>query len=181
MPDPASIDSTARAIKKLSIAMWIIAVVMVANLLISLVALFSPAFIAKRMMATLPEMGTSSEPGSLAYYNNFHEWPVEKKVQAASVIAVAKWEKSDSTMKCVISEILKQAPNTTFYYKVGDEFRPGNRQIRDNTSYGDGQVLFFTGSPASFRYSTSYTDDRIAGSGDMPITELRELIGKSNK
>lgn len=40
------------------------------------------------------------------------------------------------------------APNTAFYYRVGDEFRRGSEQIRDNTDYGNGQILFFVGSPA---------------------------------
>ena len=131
-------------------------------------------------MAALPEQFPSSESLRSEDYNNFHDWPVEKQIASASVIAITKWQTSDSTAKCIISEIVKQAPNTTFYYKVGDELRQQSRRLENNTSYGDGELVFFTGSPASFRYSTTLRDGRISGMGDLPVTELRELIHKSN-
>ena len=122
-----------------------------------------------------------SEPVRFDEFNNFHDWPVEKQVQAASVIAIGKYQKSGDTLKCMISEILKQKPDAAFYYKIGDEFRPGSQVMRDNTTYGDGQIIFFAGSPASFRYSCGFTGDRIRGMGGMPLSELRELIRKSKE
>lgn len=106
----------------------------------------------------------------------FYQWPLEKQIQKASVIAVATWQQADGILKCVISEILKQASNTTFHFKIGDEFPRGNQRVQDGTSYGDGQIIFFTGSPPMFRYATTYSSNRIIGMGDMPITELRSLI-----
>jgi len=76
----------------------------------------------------------------------------------------------------VISEILMQDPNTTFYYGVGAEFPSGQVEVRENTGYGDGQVMFFIGSPASFRYSSSYKSGRCHGLGGITIENLRELI-----
>lgn len=183
MSDPTSTDKTARAIRRLTIAVWILAIMAAANLVVSLVALFSPALLASRFMAALPEKMVESEKSTLEEYNSFHDWPVERQIQAASVIAIGKWEKSGSNMKCIITEILKQAPNTKFYYKVGDEYRNASRWMRedkpDQTDWGDGQILFFTGSPASFRFSSGVRGDRLSGMGEMPIAELRELIRKS--
>jgi hypothetical protein len=178
MTEPSPTDGTAKSVKRLSLAVWILAMVVAANLIVSILALLSPALLTKRIMATLPEHFASSQSPSPEDYNSLHDWPVEKQIALASVIAVGKWRKSDSTLRCIISEILKQAPNTTFYYKVGDEFRPGNQRVKDDTSYGDGQIMFFVGSPASFRCAMSFSGDRIAGMGDMPISELRELIRK---
>ena len=177
--EQTSVDSTARRIKRLSGIVWVLLLLVVVNLVVSLLALFSPALLTKRIIAMLPQQFASSETTAPEAYNNFHDWPLEKQIQTASVIAIGKWQKSDSTLKCIISEVLKHAPNTAFYYKVGAEFRPGNQRVKDNTSYGDGQIMFFVGSPASFRYAMSFSGDRIAGMGDMPINELRELIRKS--
>ncbi len=81
----------------------------------------------------------------------------------------------------VISEILKQAPNTAFYYKVGDEFRAGNQQIRENTDYGDGEILFFVGSPAEHCESIPYSGDRLRWMGEIPVSQLRQIIRDSTK
>lgn len=114
-------------------------------------------------------------------YNSFGNWSPEKQVEAASVIAVGEWQKSGSTLKCIISEILKQAPNTAFYYKVGEEIRAERRPVRENIDYGDGEVMFFTGSPPTHRFSASIRGNRISGMGDMPMDELRRLIHQSPK
>lgn len=105
----------------------------------------------------------------------------EKKIRAASVIALARYEKSGSTLRCVITEILKQTPNTAFYYRVGDEFRHGNTEIRENTDYGDGQILFFVGSPAEHCESVAFSGDRLRWMGAMPITQLRQIIRDSTQ
>lgn len=179
MTDPAPADQTARSLRGLSVAVWVLAIILALNLVVSILALVSPAFLSKRIMEIVPEM-SSSERSSVMEYNSFHDWPIEKQIESSSVIALAKMEKSESTWKCIITEILKQKPNTQFYYKVGDEYRHGSYPVRDDTDYGDGQILFFTGSPASFRYSTTFKGDRLNGLGDMPIRELRELIQKSH-
>ena len=179
--DLAAIDRLGRSVNRLSIAIWVLIILVAANLVIALLALFSPALLTKRMMAALPEQFASSESLRPDEYNSFPDWPVEKQIAAATVIAIARWQKSDSTLKCFISEIVKQTPNTAFFYKVGDEFRQGNRPLENNTSYGDGEIMFFTGSPASFRFSTTLKGDRIIGMGNMPLTELRELIRKSKQ
>jgi hypothetical protein len=93
------------------------------------------------------------------------------------VIALATHRIEKDQVKTVIAEILKQTPGTTFYYKIGDEWRT-HQPLRPNTSYGEGQVMFFVGSPAQFRFSTSYHDGRITGLGDMPLDVLRKKIGE---
>ena len=78
-------------------------------------------------------------------------------------------------MKCVVAEILKHAPQTEFNYKIGDEYDMCSRWPRPNTEYGEGVLMFFTGSPAEFRYSRSVHGGRLGGS-DMPIDLLRTKI-----
>ena len=181
MEESSPNNSAARSINRLTTAVWALAIITAAQLAFSILALLFPSFVTQRWLRTAPHEFGSSENVSLEQYNNFGDWPVEKRIQAASVIAIGRYQKSDSTLKCIISEVLKQKSDAAFYYKVGDEFPHGNQHIRENTTYGDGQILFFTGSPATFRFSCSFTGDRIGGLGDMPLSQLRELIQKSKQ
>ena len=156
MTNPPASDAQ-RKIKRLSAVVWILALLLCATLLVSFVVLRSLS-VAR---------------------SEFDRLSPEQRVQSANVIALAKWQKSGSTLKCVISEIVKQTPDTVFYYKVGDEFRAGNQRATENADFGDGEILFFTGSPARLELITAYRADRITGLGDMPISTLREIVRTS--
>jgi hypothetical protein len=105
----------------------------------------------------------------------FHELPVEEQIATASVIALVRYEPAaDGKMRAVISEIVKKDPAVTFHYSIGDEYGLSSHYPRPGTSYGDGQVVFFTGSPAMMQLAMSYSGDRIRGLGDMPLALLRE-------
>jgi hypothetical protein len=110
------------------------------------------------------------EPGP-----QFHELPLEEQIKTASVIALARYELApDGKQKAIIKEFLKKDPNTTIYYNIGDEYPGGSFYPKDKTSYGDGVIVFFVGSPASMRMSISYTGDRIHSLGDIPLQLFRE-------
>ena len=111
--------------------------------------------------------------------SDFDRRIVESTVQSASVIALAKWERSRCTLRCVVTDILKQAPGSAFYYKVGDEISDLDEQVTSKLNYGDGQVLFYTGSPARLEQTATYCGDRIAGLGGIPISNLREIVDRS--
>ena len=157
MTSSSTLDPMQRKMNRLSIAVWILAILLCVTLLVSFVLVYSLSI-------------TRGE---------FDRLSPEQRVQAATVIALAKYQRSGSTLRCVISEILKQTPDTKFYYKVGDEFRAGNQRATENADFGDGEILFFTGSPARLELITAYRGDRITGLGDMPISTLREIIRTS--
>jgi len=159
MTNQAATEDTARKVKRLSLAVWILAILLCATLLVSFVVLRAVS------VAT----------------SDFHNLSPEKQVQSSSVIALATYQKSGATLKCIISEILKHSPDTAFYYKVGDEFRTGSHRATEGTDYGDGQVLFFTGSPARLEIAVAVHGDRISGMGDMPVSMLRERIRSSTQ
>lgn len=164
-------------VKQIRLAVWLLVVITTINLLISLYAVLLPAYIENRVAASL-NTSTKFEVPSLARYNDFHEWPIEKRVREASVIVMTKHRIEEGKVKSVVSEMLKLSPGTTFHYKVGDEYGTHPRYVRENTSYGDGEVIFFTGSPAQMRMSTTYDKGRLLGLGDMPIELLKDLITK---
>lgn len=105
----------------------------------------------------------------------FHEQSIEEQIKQSSVIALSKYESApDGRTKAVITEFLKKDPDTTIYYNIGDEYPPASYFPKENTSHGDGVVIFFTGSPAMMRMSMTYSGNRIRSLGDLPVSLLRE-------
>ena len=110
----------------------------------------------------------------------FYELSSEEQIKTASVIFLTKYEPAqDGKVKAVVSQILKKDDNVTFHYKIGDEFAPSSYYPRENTSYGDGLVVFFAGSPPSQKMSMSYEGDRIRSLGDMPIELFKNKCNTS--
>jgi len=111
----------------------------------------------------------------------FHELSVEEQIKNASVIALARFEKSpDGKMKAVIKEFLKKDPGVIIYYNIGDEYPSSSYYPNENRGYGDGVVIFFTGSPASMGMSVTYTGDRISGLSDIPIELFKQKCKEPN-
>jgi hypothetical protein len=154
MANPLTPEATQQRSKRRSITVWVLAIALAVTPVV--------AFVLVRSLSVID--------------SDFDTPPPEQRVRSASVIVLAKWERSGSTLRCVISEILKRAPDTAFYYKVGDEYSALNQRVRDNADFGEGEVLFFNGSPARLELASAYRGDRITGLGDMPISMLRELI-----
>ena len=175
--DTSGQEAIVRAIRRLTIAVWALTAVLAVFVRMYLVA-YIPYF---SMMGDSPSEPRSSSSPSVASkltdrYNKFFEWPPEKQIEAASVIAIAKYQKDGDRMKCVISEILKKAPDTKFYYNVGDEYGQCSHYMKPGEDRGDGQIMFFVGNPAEFRFSASFRGDRLTGLGDMPIDVLRKQL-----
>jgi hypothetical protein len=111
----------------------------------------------------------------------FGELSLEDQIRHSSAIAIAEYKLgTDGKVSAIISDVLKIEEGTTFYYEVGDEYHDASYYPRPDRSYGDGVVIFFTGSPASMRMSMTYSGDRIGSLGDIPIKLLREKCAKPN-
>lgn len=174
-------------LERLTKAVWVLAALVAVNLAVTLLLVVYPMFMAGGFVMRAPAVAFSGGPSTFSpardfdvtydrdELNGFHDWPIEKRIEMASVIAIARHVTEGSRVKAIISEILKQKPGARFYYKVGDEYAPGGHFLKEGTHYGDGQLIFFTGSPASMRYSVTFTGDRIGGMGDMPLEMLREM------
>ena len=105
----------------------------------------------------------------------FHELTLEEKIKTASFIALAEYQKTSSgKLVPVIKEFLKEDPDSVIYYKVGDEYKTYGGPQDPNIYTDQKMIIFFVGSPASMRYSTTYTGDRINSLGDIPEKLLRE-------
>ena len=122
------------------------------------------------------EKTISSSPQKLITPSTpFHELSVEDKIKASSVIALMRYEKSpDGKVKTIIKEFLKKDKDVTIYYNVGDEYKSPGYYPKSEKIYDDGVIVFFQGSPATMRFSTTYYGDRIAGLSDLPVELLRK-------
>jgi hypothetical protein len=103
----------------------------------------------------------------------FHELDVDEQIKQASVIALAKFELSPSgKYKTIISDFIKKEPDTIIYYKIGDEHETGSHNQDEHSMYGDGMIIFFTGSPAKYRMSIAFGEGRIPNYKDMPLDQF---------
>jgi hypothetical protein len=131
---------------------------------------------AKTQSSNSPSPETLRESGP-----PFHDLNIEEQIKTSSVIALASYEPSpDGKMKAIIKEFLKKEPGVTLYYNVGDEYASSSYYPKDGTSYGDGLVIFFVGSPATMRMAMSYEGDRIRGLGDLPLELLKRKCKEPN-
>ena len=180
MDPPKEQDTSIRAIRRLTIAVWALVLVLVVNTALQLLTGFLPVMFARTLFDDSPGPTSLRSYPSVDPMADFYEWPLDKQVANASVIVLTKFEQDGPRIKSMISEILKLAPGTTFNYRVGDEYARGSRYVRENTSYGDGEIVFFTDSPATMRYSSTYQGGRLLGLGDLPIDVLRQKIAHSS-
>ena len=163
---------TISSLRKLTRLVWILVVLLILNLLATIILGLSPSLFVQRLNN---QLSNHAFPPSEDPMNDFHAWPFEKQVQASSLIIRTEYEKSDQRIKCIIKEIIKQNPGTKFYYKIGDEYTDLGRLPEKDTSYGDGQIAFFVGSPAEMRVAVPYSKGRLTSKGGMSLDDLRQL------
>lgn len=176
MDKPTDQTTSTRSIRRLTVAVWVLVAASLLNTIVVLFTNLSPYVFASRIADALPVTVASGSHRVLDQYEGFSEWPLERQIKSASAIVVTTYKQEGPKLKCIVTEILKKEPGTVLNYKVGDEYPPGSRYPKDNANYGDGQVVFFVGSPAAMRLSLSYWEGRIMGLGDMPLTMLKDMV-----
>jgi hypothetical protein len=165
-----SLESTVR---RLSSLVRVLIGLSLLNILLTVMIGFAPTVFAHKVNQELDAI--HEVPGSDPF-RDFHVWPLEKQIDSASVILITEYVKSGDRTKSIIKEILKQSPNTRFYYKVGDEFMEMSSSHGFEMGSEKGMIVFLTGNPASTRYGTSYSGDRLGSMGGMTLDELRNTI-----
>lgn len=174
-----------KALRRLTRAMWAIAIALIALVVISALPLIAPGFYFRTVTDDATAALTSPNPvppsegptvSLQSEYPDFHRLPIEEKVKAASVVALGRYERGDgSTLRAIVTEIVKKTPGTVSYFDVGQEVPNASLLLRPGTNYGDGALIFFAGSPAMMRESYSVSKGRISGLGDVPVDRIREM------
>lgn len=131
--------------------------------------------------------GSSGDPGR---YSDFPRWPVSKKMAEASVVLVTRYEPSGVGSKQTIAEILKQAPDVRFPYRVGDPplekwtFYEAPRPQDPDAPYLGGVIVFLVGPDLRVGFGTSYqvsadgSERRISPLEGLTLSQLREIAKK---
>lgn len=169
----------ARAIRRLTLAVWAVFLALMINAVALVWTNLLPNVIANHINAALLGEKSLMSHRPVDEFNGFSDWTVEKQIQSASVIAITTFKKDGGKLISIITAIPKQAAGNAFNYQIGDEYARGTRYERENMEYGDGEVIFFTGSPPMMRLSMTYANGRVTGLGDIPIAKLNELINAS--
>jgi len=122
-----------------------------------------------------PEIASKPKSLDMEFTNNFHELSLDEQIAKSTVVLTTKFEKTDSGKYIqVVDEILKKKEGVELYYDVGDKWKTHRGSIYTEENRPLGFVVFMEGSPASMRYSVSYSEDRIGGLGDIPMSLLRD-------
>jgi len=143
-----------------------------------------PMFLGPQMEETvsekLSELNQSTINKPIKPEAPFHELTLDQKINKASFIAIAEYQKnSNGKITPIIKDFLKEDPKSEIYYKRGDEFKTYGGQSDSIDYLNQKMLIFFVGSPASMRYSTTYTGDRIHSLGGIPEKLLRDKCKKS--
>ena len=179
MDESPKVDSLARAVRTLALTVGFLAVGVLA-----LFALYAFTLYKSRAFSRgAASVSTSSSrtthaggpPGAQADERPFHSLPPDEKVKRSTAILLTKHEKDGGRLKAVVTEILKR-PDAGLNYSVGDEFGDLSRYVEGDAEYGDGDVVFLSGSVSEERESMTYRRGRISALGDMPLDVLRAMI-----
>lgn len=182
MTTPSPQDQVARSLNRLTVAVWVLSALLLVSIALSMVAFVFRIVHANEVPSRAPGSFLVHVPGGAQAdtYNGFQDWPLDRQIKASTVIVLTKWRKAGDRDLAVVDEILKQAPGVAFACRAGDEIPSESHVAEANADYGDGEVLFYTGSPARFRYGITYSGNRITGLGDMPMDDLRAAIQKDD-
>ncbi len=112
---------------------------------------------------------------------NFYSWPVERKIASSSLILRTEWKLIDGVHRCMIAEVIKRVGSDSRLYRVGDEYPIDNIRAKEGLDLGEGQILFFTGEPPSWQYSSVIRDGRVVGMGGIPFDAIRDLAVQTPK
>lgn len=112
------------------------------------------------------------------YINNFSDLPLDQKIEKSTAILVTNIIKDDTGLyKVVVSEILKKKDGVELFYKVGDEYddySDYNQYENEGRHIPKGFIVFMTDNPASMRFSTSHSGNRVGSLGGISMALLRE-------
>ena len=180
-PAQPRLESLARSVRRLTIAVSVLIVLMLALFVLPWVWYYVRAQLDVHQQQA--ESGEASQPYGTPdeELNSFHDLLPDEKIRRASAILLTKVQIDGSRVKEIVSEVVKRAPGVSLYYGVGDELEHMSHTLDPSCKgcEGEGQVVFMGGNPAQMASSYSFTGDRIGGMGGMPLERLRKMAKES--
>jgi len=118
---------------------------------------------------------SQADEESFEYIENFHELPLDEKIEKSTAILVTETSKGrDGKYVSRVVEVLKKEDGVDMYYKQGDLYDDHPSYEGNDEFVPGGYIVFMGGNPASMRYSVSYSGDRIRSLGGISLALLRD-------
>ncbi|HKJ60968.1 MAG TPA: hypothetical protein VKA94_03090 [Hyphomicrobiales bacterium] len=107
----------------------------------------------------------------------FSRLTADKKIARSSVVMITRYVPSETRkrVQVVAKDIFKKRLDIKFKYHANDRIEAVEFYPHAGTPYGDGSVIFFTGIPPAEKLEITYTGDKVAGLGSVPLDELQNL------
>jgi hypothetical protein len=126
MDDPSQLFKIASGVRALTIAVWCLVAINVIQVAAWLVPMLAPEFYMRRLATT---SGVPSER-----LESWEGLSLEDKLKRSTVVLITENEREGNKIRAIIKDIPKRKPDTTFYYAVGEEYRPLSTTARENTT-----------------------------------------------
>lgn len=169
MSDTNSSEKIHRRVRTLTVAVWCIGALTVANLYM---AVFGRHY--SHVEGGRYEGEVIIERNGNAV--DFKGLPLSKKVAAADTIALVKFVPDGDILRCTVSELLKSGAAVKAQVKVGAEVLECDMHRSPGVDYGDGAMAFFAGDPPMFVYSTSLHNGELWTEGGRSVESVRKMI-----
>jgi hypothetical protein len=161
--------------KKLAVPLWILVGIALMILCILLVGEIRTTLLYSKLPKMLSKEMEQREPEETM---NFAKWPIERQVGMSTLILRTEWKLENGTYKCIIAEVIKGAGSSDGPYRIGEEYSTDNTPAREGLDVGEGEVLFFTGSPPNWQYSSVIRAGKVVGMRGITIDTLRNMVNK---
>ncbi len=168
MNDSSHLVQIAKSVRSLTIAVWVLVLITVLQASAWLVPLLAPEFVAGKVLS-LPQETLESWEGLT----------LEEKIKRSSIIVITENNADGGKIRAIVKEVRKLKPDVVFHYEIGDEYGPMSVTPKADTTYGDGAVVFLSGSPATMQESYAVYGGSITGLDEMPVSKLLKMVEKS--
>ncbi len=107
---------------------------------------------------------------------DWHKLSQEEQINAANAFLIVRYRDGEEGQKLAfVSEVHRRSPNVAIEYQAGDLYPRMHYYPENEIDTRSGAVVFFAGTPSTYRHGLYLYDDRVTGYGGMP---LRVLIKK---
>lgn len=106
---------------------------------------------------------------------NFHELSVDEMVEKSTAILTVRYEEGENgNYKSIVEDILRKDDGIELYYRVGEVYEEDSHYKITDNHIPKRAIVFMQGSPASMRFSTTFSGERIRGLGGISLSLLKE-------
>jgi hypothetical protein len=170
-PTP-QMERIAKGIRGLTVAVWCLVAINVFQVGAWVVPMFVPNFYMRHIAPSTPDTPRES-------FESWQGLSFEDKVKRSSIVLITEYKLEGGKLRAIIKEELKHKAGATYHYAVGDEYLPLSMVPRENTTYGEGSLVLFQGSPAVHRESYAIYNASVSALGEMPLSKVRQIVAQT--